>query len=150
MKNDELIIRKTFNCSKRNLFDAWSKASLMARWFFAASEKYKDSSVECNFTVNGTFSVTMYFENGTDAKINGHYKEIVRYSLIVFSWNSSIAQDSLVKLNFKEISPNRSELVLVHSLFPSEDSRQQHNNGWNACLANLKKFTTTSFSSDLH
>ncbi|WP_168204175.1 SRPBCC family protein [Aliikangiella coralliicola] len=140
MKNDDLIIRKTFNCSKRQLFDAWSKASIMAQWFFAASEKFKNSTVESNFTVNGKFSVKMYFENGTDSQITGHYKEIIRYSLIVLTWNSSIARDSLVKLNFKEISPNRTELVLVQSLFPSEESRQAHNNGWDACLANLTRF----------
>ena len=100
MKNDELTIRKKFNCSKRNLFDAWSKASILTKWFFAASEKFKDSSVECNFVVNGAFAITMYFENGTDSKIQGEYKAIDRYSHIAFSWTSSIATDSLVKLYF--------------------------------------------------
>ncbi len=140
MKSDELIIKKTFNCSKRQLFDAWSQASIMSNWFFAESKKYKDSSVINDFRVNGQFSVTMYFENGTDAKVNGNYKEIVRYSLIVFSWNSSIATDSLVKLHFREISPNRAELKLVQSLFPSEESRRLHSHGWEVCLANLTRF----------
>jgi len=146
MKNDELIIKKTFNCSKRELFDAWSNANTMAKWFFAASEKFKDSSVESSFKINGHFSVTMYFENGTDSKIDGQYKEIVRYSFIEFSWNSAIATDSLVKLNFREISANRTELKLVHSLFPSDESRKMHNQGWNACLANLEKFCDSTFN----
>lgn len=147
MKNDELVIKKVFNCSKRQLFDAWSNANIMAKWFFAESKKFKDSSVESNFTVNGHFSVTMYFENGTDSKINGQYKDILRYSFISFSWNSSITTDSLVKLNFREISPNRSELKLVHSLFPSEESRKMHNQGWNACLANLEVYCDSILSS---
>ncbi len=146
MNSDELVIKKSFNCSKRQLFDAWSQANLMAQWFFAASEKYKDSTIESNFTVGGRFSVTMYFENGTDANIHGDYKEILRYSLIVFSWNSSIAKDSLVTLKFKEVSANRSELTLIHTIFPSEESRQKHNNGWDACLYNLDKFINLRFA----
>ena len=145
MKNDELVIKKIFNCSKRELFDAWSQTNIMSKWFFAESNKFKDSTVASNFTVNGSFSVIMYFENGTDSKIHGTYKEIVRYSLIVFTWNSSIAANSLVKLNFNEISPNRTELKLVQSLFPSEESRQMHNQGWDACLENLSKLLITDY-----
>jgi len=140
MKNDKLVIKKIFNCTKRALFDAWSNANTMAKWFFAESEKFKDSSVKSSFKINGLFSVTMYFENGADAKISGQYKDINRYSMIAFSWNSSIASNSLVQLNFREISANRTELKLVHSLFPSEESRQMHNQGWDACLANLDRF----------
>jgi len=145
MKNDELVIKKTFSCSKRELFDAWSNANIMAKWFLAASEKFKDSSVESNFTIDGQFSITMYFENATESKMKGQYKDIIRYSLIKFSWHSAIATDSLVTLKFREVSANRAELKLVHSLFPSEESRNMHNRGWDACLANLERF----FNSEL-
>ena len=146
MKNDELVIKKVFNCNKRALFDAWSSASTMAKWFFAETSKVKDSTVECNFTTNGRWSVTMYFEDGTNSTLSGKYKSITRYSQIVFSWNSPIANDGLVELNFAEVSPNRTELKLVHSQFPSEESRQMHNQGWNACLANLVRYIDTNFS----
>lgn len=140
MKNDELVIKRTFSCSKRTLFDAWSQAGLMSKWFFASPTKIKDSSIVSQFHVGGEWSVTMYFEDGSDSSIYGQYKEINRYSKIAFSWNSTIASDSLVELFFKELSINRSELKLVHSIFPSEESRKMHNQGWQGCLANLEIF----------
>ncbi len=146
MSSDQLVIKRVFNCSKRALFDAWSQGSLMSRWFFAASEKVKDSKVDCQFNVGGQWSVTMYFEDGSDATLNGVYKTINRYSEIAFSWNSSIAMDALVQLSFKELSANRTELKLVHSQLPSEESLRMHNQGWDACLANLEAFVKQNLS----
>ena len=140
MNIDDLVIKRVFNCSKRALFDAWSQAHLMSRWFFAAPSKVKDSSVECQFCVGGQWSVTMYFEDGSQSSLHGVYKTINRYSEITFSWNSSIATDGEVKLFFRELSANRAELKLVHSNFPSEESRKMHNKGWDGCLGNLERF----------
>jgi uncharacterized protein YndB with AHSA1/START domain len=139
MSSDNLIIKKVFNCNKRELFDAWSQPAVLSKWFFAATKKHKDSEAECVFSVGGSWSVTMYFADSSTSKLNGHYKEITRYSFISFSLNSPIATNSLVQLTFKELSANRTELKLVHSLFPSEDSKQMHSNGWDACLLNLEK-----------
>ena len=143
-----LEIKRTFKCSKRQLFDAWSKPSIMSRWFFADSNRCQDSDVEADFRVNGSYTLVMYFENGESAKMHGTYKEILRYSLIVFTWNSSVATNSEVELHFKELSPNRSELRLIHKLLPDEESRALHNNGWEACLANLLAFVDAEFDSD--
>ena len=139
MKAGELVIKKVFNCSKRELFDAWSQVSLLSKWFCAAPQKYKDSRVNSNFTVNGEYSLTMFFEDGSEASIWGHYQEITRYSAIVMSWNSSIAKDSRVELGFSALSANRAQLILKHSLFPDEASKAAHQQGWSACLANLEK-----------
>lgn len=146
--SDELVIRRTFNCTKRQLFDAWSNAKILADWFFAAPEKFKRSTVDCRFVQGGQFSITMYFDDETHSRVFGEYKEINRYSLITFSWNSPIAQNSHVELNFKSLSPNRTEMILKHALFPSEESRQGHNKGWDACLANLEKYINQHLAED--
>lgn len=136
MNSDIVEIKRVFPCSKRALFDAWSKPSLMARWFFAAQNRLKESTVTNSFTVGGKYSLTMHMPN-SDVQMHGEYKAIVRYTEICFSWNSHIANESLVQLQFKELSPNRSELTLRHSLFPSKESRDQHAGGWAGCLDSL-------------
>ncbi len=140
MYTEPLVIKRTLNCSKRQLFDAWSKAELISKWFFASASKVRDSLVESQFHVGGHWSVTMYFEDGGDTTLSGQYKDIIRYSNISFTWNSSIATNGLVELEFKELSPNRSSLKLVHSQLVSEESKSKHNHGWHACLSNLEKF----------
>ena len=140
MSFETLEIKRVLNCSKRKLFDAWSSPSLVSKWFYASPNKVKDSIVECHFHVGGQWSVTMYFPDNTESKMYGVYQEIDRYSSIVFTWNSALARDGLVKLSFKALSPNRTELILVHSNLESQESKEVHNQGWVACLANLEKF----------
>ena len=134
--NNSIEIKRIMACSKRALFEAWSKPAIMGRWFFAGQDRLKDSTVINRFVVGGTYELTMHMPDG-DKYMHGHYKLINRYSAISFSWNSPIANESLVELTFKELSPNRAELTLRHSLFPSQKSRDQHEGGWQLCLDSL-------------
>lgn len=134
---DDLVIRRTFNCAKRTLFEAWSKPSVMAQWLFARREDFRPSTVENSFTVGGAYAITMHMEN-SDVSIHGDYTEIERYSRIAFTWTSPAVSGSQVVLDFKELSANRTELTLTHNLFPSTEIRDQHNAGWDACLDNLE------------
>lgn len=140
MNKDDLVeIKRIFPCSKRTLFDAWSKPSVMAQWFFAGQERLKDSTVSNSFTVGGRYDLTMHMP-GSDVSMHGTYTHINRYSEISFTWNSHIANESLVELIFRELSPNRTEMTLSHTLFPSRESRDQHEYGWGKCVDSLELF----------
>ena len=144
MKQNELIIKKKFECSKRELFDAWSDPLLMAQWFYARPVKFQNSTVKSNFNKTGRYDLTMHFEGG-EVHIFGTYQEILRYTRIEFTWNSPMATDSIICLDFKELSPNRTQLTLTQTLFPSEESRNAHATGWNFCLENLELFIDQGF-----
>lgn len=139
---DTVQVKRIFPCDKRTLFDAWSKPAVMAKWFFAGEEMTKPSTVVNSFTVGGRYDLTMHLAGG-DVSMFGTYKLINRYSEIHFTWNSHNAHDSLVELTFKEVSPNRTELILKHSLFPSEESRAAHTIGWGRCLDRLEALLVT-------
>ena len=134
---DELVIRRNFNCSKRILFEAWSQPSIMAKWLFARREDFCEATVNNSFTVGGSYSITMHLPSN-DVRLFGEYTDITRYNRIAFTWSSPVIRNSLVELAFQELSPNRSRLTLTHTLFPSEEIRGQHNEGWQACLDNLE------------
>lgn len=134
---DELVIRRTFNCPKRTLFDAWSKPSIMAKWLFARREDFCESTVTGSFTVGGKYSIIMHMHSG-DVRLYGEYIAITRYSQIAFTWSSPVISNSRVELAFQELSANRTDFTLTHSLFPSEEIRAQHGEGWLACLDNLE------------
>ena len=136
-KSDALVLRRTFNCSKRVLFDAWSQPSIMAKWLYARREDFCESSVTNSFTVGGHYSIIMHLPNN-DVELFGEYTAINRYSQIAFTWSSPVISNSLVDLAFREKSANRTELVLTHTLFPSPEIRGQHNEGWLACFDNLE------------
>lgn len=136
---DPVVIKRVLPCSKRQLFDAWSKPSMMMQWFFKAQQPAAPSTVNNSFTVGGNFEVIMHMESG-DYRHHGVYRAISRYNHIAFIWNSHIVEGSLVELNFRELSPNRTELTLAHTLFPNEEVRSKHVEGWSGCLDNLERF----------
>lgn len=132
-----IVIKRILPCSKRQLFDLWSKPELMTRWLFASQQPKALSTVSNSFTPGGAFEVVMHLEHG-DYRHYGEYQAIQRYSHIAFSWSSHLVQNSLVVLDFKELSPNRTLLTLTHSQFPDEAVRAKHTEGWTRCLQNLE------------
>lgn len=140
---DELIIKRIFKCPKRTLFDAWSTPSIMSKWFFASRDNFRDSTVTNTFSVGGTYSVIMHMAD-TDVHLQGTYTEINRYNRIAFTWSSPVITNSQIVLDFREISPNRTEFTLTQSLFPSDDIRTDHNQGWNVCLDYLESWITSA------
>jgi len=136
---DPVVMKRVLPCSKRQLFDAWSKPAVMMQWFFASQQPKAPSSVNSSFTVGGDYEVIMHLQSG-DFRHHGNYRAINRYHHIAFTWNSHLVEDSLVELDFRELSPNRTELTLTHTQFPSEEVRGKHIDGWGGCLDNLLRF----------
>ena len=134
---DDVVIKRTFNCPKRTLFEAWSQPAIMGKWLFARREDFCESTVTNSFTVGGKYSIIMHMPS-SDVRLYGEYTAINRYSQIAFTWSSPVISNSRVDLAFRELSANRTEFTLTHALFPSEESRAQHGEGWLACLDNLE------------
>jgi uncharacterized protein YndB with AHSA1/START domain len=140
---EPLVLKRVFPCTKRRLFDAWSKPALMTQWFFGSQQPRQQSTVDNTFTVGGRYAVTMHLQSG-DFKMTGEYRAIDRYHHIAFTWSSHIIENSLVDLRFKELSPNRTELTLTQTEFPDEAVRTSHMNGWGLCLDNLERFVAAT------
>lgn len=134
---DPVVIKRVLPCSKRQLFEAWSKPSLMRKWFFASQQPCAPSTITNSFTVGGNYEVIMHLQTG-DYRHYGDYQAIQRYNHIAFTWNSHLVRDSLVELDFRELSPNRTELTLTHTRFPNDEVRGKHISGWTGCLKNLE------------
>ena len=138
---EPVVIKRVLPCSKRRLFELWSQPALVARWFFASQQPRRPSTFVNSFTVGGQYELVMHLESG-DFRHHGEYCEINRYNHISFTWNSHIVQDSLVALDFRELSPNRTEMTLTHSRFPDDDIRARHEGGWSRCFDNLESVAT--------
>jgi Uncharacterized conserved protein len=142
---DPVVIKRVFPCNKRQLFEAWTKPSVIAKWFFSSQEPLKQSSFSNTFTVGGRYELIMHLQTG-EYRMHGEYRHINRYNNITFTWNSHIVENSLVELDFRELSPNRTEMTLTHSQFTDHDTRLRHVEGWGRCLANLELFISQAIS----
>ena len=136
---EPVVIKRVFPCSKRHLFDAWSKPAVVAKWFFSSQEPRQPSDFSNSFTVGGRYELVMHLQTG-DYRMYGEYRIINRYNNITFTWNSHVVENTLVTLDFRELSPNRTEMTLSHTQFTDADVRLRHVEGWGRCLENLEGY----------
>ncbi len=138
MANDkQLTIKRVFKADREALFKAFSDDKIMSQWFFAENGWSVD--VNSHFEVGGEYKVDMKNEKGDVYPHSGKYKEISKPEKIVFTWSSQIVKDSVVTLDFREVSGG-TELTLTHNLFPDNEVRDKHNMGWTGCLDSLERY----------
>ena len=137
MNQPVVRIRRVIKAKRKKVFEAWTKPELLRKWFFAAPNW--SASVSNELKVGGSYKVDMHTAEKNTFSHYGEYKEIKPPGKLVFTWNSSMIQNSLVTIEFKELG-DATELTLTHELLPTEDIRSKHEGGWNGCLDNLEKY----------
>lgn len=119
------------------VFAAWTRPELMARWFFP--DRRWTATITSELRVGGRWEVLMRDETGTPHNQFGEYREIVPGSRLVFTWSCPDlgVTDSVVTV---ELTPQGSgtELRLSHELPPDPNVRRGHEEGWQGCLGSLE------------
>lgn len=131
-----LVVEREVNAPIEKVFEAWSKPELMNQWM-CPGDRTCESGM--NFKVGGEYHITMTNSEGSHTHI-GEYKEIIENQKIVFTWSNHIVKDTVVTVDLKKVSENTTQLILTHEMFPSEELREMHNDGWNGCLEKLLQF----------
>lgn len=129
-----LIVKRILPFPPEVIFQAFSDAKVMSRWFVGMPRG--TAKVTNDFRVGKDFSIEMRSEKGEIYPHTGTYKEIVPGEKIVFTWNSHVAKDTVVTVQFSKVKDG-TEVTLIHE-FLADDMRQPHNQGWNHCLDNLE------------
>jgi uncharacterized protein YndB with AHSA1/START domain len=86
-----LTISRTFAASRELVFQAWSSAEHLKRWFCPAGYSVPDAHVE--FRVGGAFNICMRSKEGRDHWTKGHYAEIVPHSRLAIDMNAVDTED---------------------------------------------------------
>jgi uncharacterized protein YndB with AHSA1/START domain len=69
--------------------------------------------------------------------LSGVYQQVDRPHLLVFTWRwDGQDEETLVRLELRAIKGG-AELLLTHERFLSEESKKEHAQGWEGCLARL-------------
>jgi uncharacterized protein YndB with AHSA1/START domain len=145
MTNDSLprggsiSIRRVLNAPCRQVFEAWTRPELMARWFFAGEGW--TTKVSADVRVGGRYELTMRDTSGAEHTQFGEYREIVPVTRLVFTWSFPplAVVDSVVTVELFDLG-TRTELALTHVLPPDPKVRGSHEEGWGGCLRNLDLF----------
>ncbi len=136
MNNFELTVTRTIPAARKDVFEAWLSPDALAK-FMKPMAGTTVPKAEVDAREGGTFLIVMRVGE-KELPHHGEYKTIRRHDKLSFSWLSAFSvPESLVTIDFKEISPTETELTLHHKGFPSEESRNNHDGGWTTIVETL-------------
>lgn len=136
-----LNLTRTYSAPREEVFRAWTEPEALKRWF-APSDEFSTPIAEVDLRVGGAYRIGMKPPDQEDMFIVvGTYREVQPPERLVFTWSWEQGMDvgeTLVTVEFHD-REGSTEVVLTHELFPNEQARDKHNEGWSGCLERLEK-----------
>jgi uncharacterized protein YndB with AHSA1/START domain len=136
-------MERTFAATPEEVFDAWTNPLVLERWW-AAAPTWSSPGCDVDLRVGGHYTLRMLGDDGELHVVAGEYREVTRPSRLVFTWcwqdegGPHPGHVSLVAIDFHG-EGERTTVVLEHSGLPSQQSREGHGEGWNACFDSLSR-----------
>ncbi len=129
-------INKIIEAPIEKVFDAWLDPKTLSK-FILPMPGMEEPWVENEAREGGGFTIMM--KVGEDKTPHtGTYLEIDRPKKLAFTWESPAStDDSVVTLNFTEVSDNKTKIELTHIRFIDEERRSNHEGGWSNILNKL-------------
>jgi uncharacterized protein YndB with AHSA1/START domain len=134
-----LSLRRTFQASRERVFRAWTTPEEIARWKGPGDRT--TPVVEVDLRVGGAYRVHMRSPDGGEMRLVGVYREVDPPKKLVYTWSwetNPEMGETLVTVEFIERG-RATEVVLKHDLFPADEVRDQHAQGWHGSLDKLEK-----------
>ena len=136
--NDKAQVKRVFNASIDDVFDAFVNPEKMDVWhhpdgFTSKNKVFGEKNYEVEMSNNSINQVGI---------ISGEYLEFNRPNRLVFTWSwdwQKGMNPTKVEIDFKRLDSNITEVNLLHSGFADSQSASQHEAGWGMSFTNLEK-----------
>jgi len=123
----ELTITRTFNAPPRIVFDAWTNAELVKRWWAPVSLGVTIVSCEADVRVGGRYRYVLKPPKSEAFAFSGTYREVTPYSRLVYTTffepgltpPKDESEAAVVTVTFEE-DGDRTHLV-ARELYPSKE-----------------------------
>lgn len=133
-----LAVERTIAASPERVFDAFTQAQQLARWF-GPSDEYTIQVHVLDARTGGRYRIEMRHSGGNVHVVAGTYEQVSRPSRLVFSWAWEDRPEfgsSRITVNL-EPKGDGTHLSLVQEQLPTAEAREAHAHGWNGCLDRL-------------
>jgi uncharacterized protein YndB with AHSA1/START domain len=134
-----LRIERTYTASAEDVFDAWTSAEVMRRWFHVGPD-WETPVAQVDLRVGGQLRVVMRKPDGSEGGARGEYREIDRPRRLVMTWafDDVPGNEQPIELTFSE-SEGRTTVVMVNSGIAGDERRASQDRGWRGCLTELER-----------
>lgn len=131
-------VRRTYAASPAEVYAAWTNPEALGTWF-GPTVDLTTIVHALDLRVGGRYRIEMRPATGETHIVTGTYQELDAPHRLAFTWrweNAAVDEETLVAIDLRSAGPG-TELVLTHSRFASEKSRDGHTAGWEGCLTRL-------------
>lgn len=136
IENFSLTMNRSFNCTKQQVYDAWTNQAALTKWF-APAKDFTTIVHKLELNIGGKYHIEMIEPTGVSHVIHGEYVALNPFDQIVFTWKWESDEEqvnSLVTIDLNE-NDGVTDMVLTHEKLASQDSVDLHTEGWTGCLA---------------
>jgi uncharacterized protein YndB with AHSA1/START domain len=133
-----LEVRRRLKAKPERVYQAWTEAETLTRWF-APNEQVTTVVTALDLRVGGRYRIEMHLPDGSVPTVTGTYEELSPPHRLAFTWRweaSADMPDTLVTIDLIA-DGDETELVLRHTRFDTEESRDRHQQGWDGCCNRL-------------
>jgi uncharacterized protein YndB with AHSA1/START domain len=134
-KKPELRLSRVFDAPRSLVWEAWSKAEYVQRWFTPAP--LTTPRCEVDLRTGGTFLVVMKMPDGLELPMEARFVEVVPLERIVFTATIHGGVDVHTTVSFVDDGADKTRLD-VHQIYSHEsDATRGAPMGWKATLDQL-------------
>jgi uncharacterized protein YndB with AHSA1/START domain len=134
-----LVIRRTFNAPRERVFAAFTSPELLRRWWGPPGSELGEITFDAR--TGGRYRIAMKSSDGEDFNVGGVISEFdaPKRLTYTFRWEEddpNMERDTRVSIDFLDRG-NQTEIVLTQENFVSDESRSNHDRGWNGAFDKL-------------
>ncbi len=131
-------IKRDFRAPREKVYKAWTRPEELSRWF-APNSEYETIIEKLDVKEGGKYRIIMKHPDAT-YHLTGEYLQVQPDEKLVYTWlwedEMQPSETSRVTVEFYDHGDS-TEVILTHEKLTTEEQRQKHTHGWNACLDRL-------------
>ncbi len=136
-----LVIRRILNAPPQRVYEAWTNPQLAQQFLCPGDTRIAEISLDVR--AGGAYRIVMQKPDGELLPVRGVYQEVLPGKRLSMTWRWEEDEpedeyDTLLSIDFAPHG-NGTELTLTHERFAREESRNNHEHGWNLILDNMEK-----------
>lgn len=135
ISDNRLEMTRMFDAPREQVFAAWKEAEKLETWWGCSQTRNVESKID--FKEGGDFCHNMTIEGAGEMPYAGTYSEIVEPEKIVYKASFG-PEEATVTVEFHEVAPNKTRLVLTQVGFPNQDLCQIVSGGFEAAFQKLE------------
>ena len=135
--NLTLSVRHVFRAPREQVFRAWTQPEQLKRWW--GTPGFSTPLADIDLQEGGRYRIGMQPPEGDVRYITGAFREVrpPRRLVYTWAWEPHENRETLVTVEFRELTKRQTEVVLQHEWFGDDQAIQMHSEGWNGCFLRL-------------